>query len=37
MQPKSGSRRLLEGPNGLEEYRGSEKLKNKKAIITGGE
>lgn len=36
MQPKSESTRL-EGPNGLEEYRGSEKLKNKKAIITGGE
>jgi hypothetical protein len=36
MRPKSESTRL-EGPNGLEEYRGSEKLKNKKAIITGGE
>jgi len=36
MQPKSESTRL-EGPNGLVEYQGSGKLKNKKAIITGGE
>lgn len=36
MQPKSESTRL-EGPNGLEEYKGSDKLKDKKAIITGGE
>jgi hypothetical protein len=35
MQLKLESTRQ-EGPNGLEEYRGSEKLKNKKAIITGG-
>jgi NAD(P)-dependent dehydrogenase (short-subunit alcohol dehydrogenase family) len=36
MQPKSESTRL-EGPDGLVEYKGAEKLKNKKAIITGGE
>jgi len=36
MQPKSESTRL-EGPDGLVEYQGSNKLKNKKAIITGGE
>lgn len=36
MQPKSESTRL-EGPDGLVEYRGSNKLENKKAIITGGE
>jgi len=36
MQPKSESTRL-EGPDGLVEYQGSGKLKNKKALITGGE
>ena len=36
MQPKSEPTRL-EGPNGLVEYKGSDKLKGKKAIITGGE
>jgi hypothetical protein len=36
MQPKSESTRL-EGPDGLVEYKGSHKLKHKKAIITGGE
>jgi len=36
MQPKSESTRL-EGPDGLVEYKGSDKLKGKKAIITGGE
>lgn len=36
MQPKSESTRL-EGPDGLVEYQGCGKLKNKKALITGGE
>ena len=36
MVPKSESTRL-EGPHGLVEYKGSDKLKHKKAIITGGE
>lgn len=36
MQPKSESTRL-EGPDGLVEYKGSDKLKHMKALITGGE
>ena len=36
LEPKSESTRL-EGPDGLVEYQGSNKLKNKKAIIIRGE